>query len=144
MPLSSENGEPAPDLRARLDTAREYLQEYPEAKLVLTGGNADASGRTEADVMRGILTEQGVPEDRLILEDQAETTKENFRNIAGMVSTDEPVVMISSNYHMDRAVRNAGEAGFTHVMRLPAPSGLLAYGANMLWEVVLDLNDLTK
>ena len=38
-------------------------------------------------------------------------------------SAREPVVMISSNYHMDRAVRNAGEAGFTHVMRLPAPSG---------------------
>ena len=29
-------------------------------------------------------------------------------------------------------------------MRLPAPSGFFAYGANMLSEVVLDLNDLTK
>ncbi len=45
---------------------------------------------------------------------------------------------------MDRAVRNASESGFSHVMRLPAPSGFLAYGANMLSEVVLDLNDLTK
>ena len=45
---------------------------------------------------------------------------------------------------MDRAVRIASECGFSHVMRLPAPSGLLAYGANMLSEVVLDLNDLTK
>ena len=142
--LALENGEPAPDLLARLDTAKEYLQKYPEAKLILTGGNADESGRTEAAVMRGILTEQGVPESRLILEDQAETTKENFRNIAEMVSRDEPVVMISSNYHMDRAVRIAREEGFTQVMRLPAPSGLSAYGASMLWEVVLDLNDLIK
>ena len=142
--LALENGEPAPDLLARLDTAREYLREYPEAKLILTGGNADDSGQTEAAVMRGILTEQGIPESRLILEDQAETTKENFRNITEMVSKDEPVVMISSNYHMDRAVRIAGEEGFSRVMRLPAPSGLFAYGANMLSEVVLDLNDLTK
>ena len=142
--LALENGEPAPDLLARLDTARAYLEKYPEAKLILTGGNADGSGRTEAAVMRDILTEQGVPESRLILEDRAETTKENFRNIAEMVSKEEPVVMISSNYHMDRAVRNAGEEGFSHVMRLPAPSGFLAYGANMLSEVVLDLNDLTK
>ena len=95
-------------------------------------------------VMRDILTENGVSENRLILEDQADTTKENFQNIAGMLQADESVVMISSNYHMDRAVRNAGEAGFTQVMRLPAPSGFLAYGANMLSEVVLDLNDLTK
>jgi len=142
--LALENGKPAPDLLARLDTAGAYLGKYPEAKLILTGGNADESGRTEADVMRDLLTEAGVPENRLILEDKAETTKENFRNIAGMVSKDEPVVMISSNYHMDRAVRNAEEEGFTHIMRLPAPSGFFAYGANMLWEVVLTLNDLTK
>ena len=142
--LALENGKPAPDLLARLDTAREYLEKYPEAQLILTGGNADASGRTEAAVMRELLTERGVPEDRLILEDQAKSTKENFRNIAGIISAEEPVVMISSNYHMDRAVRNASENGFPHVMRLPAPSGLLAYGANMLSEVVLDLNDLTK
>ena len=94
--------------------------------------------------MRDILTQQGVPEDKLILEDQAQTTKENFRNIAGMISAEEPVVMISSNYHMDRAVRNASEGGFSQVMRLPARSALFAYGANMLSEVVLDLNDLTN
>ncbi len=142
--LALENGEPAPDLLARLDTAREYLNKYPEARLILTGGNADESGRTEADVMRDILTERGVPQERLILEDRAQTTRENFRNIAGIVSAGEPVVMISSDYHMDRAVRNAAESGFTRVMRLPAPSGFLAYGANMLSEVVLNLNDLVR
>ena len=142
--LALENGKPAPDLYARLDTAKAYLERYPESHLILTGGNADESGQTEADVMHDILVERGVPEDRLILEDRAESTRENFRNIAGMVSKDEPVVMISSNYHMDRAVRIAGEEGFTKVMRLPAPSGLLAYGSNMLSEVILDVNDLTK
>ena len=142
--LALENGKPAPDLLARLDTARAYLEKYPEARLILTGGNADESGRTEADVMRDLLVERGVAEDRLILEDQAKTTKENFRNIAGIVSAEEPVVMISSNYHMDRSVRTASQNGFSHVLRLPAPSGFLAYGANMLSEVVLDVNELTK
>ena len=142
--LALENGKPAPDLLARLDTAKAYLEKYPEARLILTGGNADESGRTEADVMRDLLVERGVAEDRLILEDQAKTTKENFRNIAGIVSAEEPVVMISSNYHMDRAVQTASQNGFSHVLRLPAPSGFLAYGANMLSEVVLDVNELTK
>ena len=142
--LALENGKPAPDLLSRLDTARSYLEKYPEARLILTGGNADESGRTEADVMRDILIGQGVSDGSLILEDQAQTTKENFRNIAEIVPANDPVVMISSNYHMDRAVRIASENGFSHVMRLPAPSGFLAFGANMLSEVVLDLNDLTK
>ena len=142
--LALENGKPAPDLLARLDTAAAYLEKYPEAKLILTGGNADEPGRTEAAVMRDILAEKGVPDSRLMLEDRAESTKENFRNILGMVSADEPVVMISSNYHMDRAVRIAESEGFSRVMRLPAPSGFWAYGANMLSEVVLDLNDWMK
>ena len=142
--LALENGEPAPDLLKRLDTARKYLEQYSEARLILTGGNAGGSGRTEAAVMRDVLVRQGVPEDRLILEDQAQTTKENFRNIAGIISAEEPVVMISSNYHMDRAVRNASEGGFSRLMRLPAPSGFFAFGANMLSEVVADLNDLIK
>ena len=142
--LALENGKPAPDLFARLETARAYLDKNPHAQLILTGGNADESGRTEAAVMRDILTEKGVSETSLILEDQAETTKENFRNIAALISKDEPVVMISSDYHMDRAVRIARQEGFPQVMRLPAPSGFFAYGANMMSEVVLDLNDLTK
>ena len=142
--LALENGKPVPALLARLDAAQAYLEKYPEARLILTGGNADESGRTEAAVMRDILLEKDVPESSLILEDQAETTVENFRNIAALISKDEPVVMISSDYHMDRAVRNAKEEGFSNVMRLPARSNILAFGANMLSEVVLDLNDLTK
>ena len=127
-----------------MDSAGEYLKRYPEVRLILTGGNADTSGRTEATVMHDVLTERGVPEDRLILEDRAQTTKENFSNTAGIVSPAEPIVMISSNYHMDRGVRNASEGGFSQVMRFLAPSSSLAYGANMLSEVVLDLNDLTR
>lgn len=92
--------------------------------------------------MRDILTAKGVPEESLMMEDQASTTKENFENIARMISPDKPVVMISSNYHMDRAVRRAEKCGFSNVMRLPAPSAFFAYGANMLSEVVLDLNEL--
>ena len=140
--LALENGKPTPDLVARLDTAREYLDQHPGAKLILTGGNADESGRTEADVMRDILTAKGVPEGSLIMEDRASTTKENFENIARIIPPDKPVVMIRSNYHMDRAVRNAEKYGFSSVMRLPAPSAFFAYGANMLSEVVLDLNEL--
>lgn len=140
--LALENGKPAPDLLRRLDTAQAYLKQYPEAQLILTGGNADESGRTEADVMWDILIERGVPEDRLIVEDQARSTVENFANIAKMITPDEPVVMISSNYHMDRAVRTAKHNGFSHVMRLPAPSGFWEFGANMMSEVILDWNKL--
>ena len=141
--LALEDGEPTAGLLAGLDTAQSELGKYPEARLILTGGNADASGRTEAAVMREILAERGVADDRMILEDQAKSTRDNFRNTARIIDPGEPVVLISSNYHMDRAVRTAKAAGFTNVQRLPAPSSLLSYGANVMSEVVLELNELT-
>ena len=85
-------------------------------------GNAGEDGRTEAAVMRDLLLAQGVSEESLRLEDQAATTKENFRNTARMIDPAQPVVLISSNYHMDRAVRTAKSAGFSRILRLPAPS----------------------
>ena len=126
-----------------MNTAKAYLEKYPEAQLILTGGNADGSGRTEAVVMRDILTERGIVNERMILEDQAKSTKDNFRNTAQIIDPGEPVVLISSNYHMDRAVQTAESAGFSDVLRLPAPSSLLGFGANVIYEVVLELNELT-
>lgn len=141
--LALENGKPTDDLLSRLDTAQGYLALHPDATLILTGGNPDASGRTEAAVMQETLLERGVPEEKLRLEDQAETTKENFRDAALMTDPNQAVVLITSDYHMDRAVRTAKAAGFTDVMRLPAPSSALSFGANVLWEVILELNELT-
>ena len=140
--LALKNGKPADDLMARLDMAEAYWRKNPDAALILTGGNADASGKTEAAVMRDILLKRGVPRDRMILEDQAETTKENFLNTAKLISPSSPVVLVSSGYHMDRAVRTAKNAGFSSVLRLPAPSSGLEFGANVMWEVVLELNEL--
>lgn len=139
--LALENGKPTDDLIARLDTAEAYLQRTPDTTLILTGGNADASGKTEAAVMHDILTGRGVAEEKLYLEDQAHSTKENFKNTARMIDPNEPVVLITSNYHMDRAASTAKSAGFANVLRLPAPSSLLLYGANVMWEVVLELNE---
>ena len=85
--MALENGKPTKDLLSRLDTAQAYLQENPDAKLILTGGNADESGRTEAAVMRDFLVDRGVPQDGLLLEDRATTTEENFANTARMLPT---------------------------------------------------------
>ena len=140
--LALENGKPTEDLISRLDTAETYLRQHPDATLILTGGNPDESGRTEAAVMRDILAERGINEDRMRLEDQAEITKDNFRNTARLVNPEDPIVLISSNYHMDRAVRTARSAGFAQVLRRPAPSSLISFGANVMWEVMLELNEL--
>ena len=141
--LALENGKPTDDLLARLDAAEKYAGENPEAVLILTGGNPDESGKTEAEVMRDLLAQRGIPEERMILEDRAETTKDNFRNTAELTDPGEPVVLITSGYHMDRAVQTAKSAGFTRILRLPARSSAVYFGANVMWEAVMELNELT-
>ncbi len=140
--LSLENGQPTKALLLRLETGENYLARYPEAKLILTGGNADDSGRTEADVMRELLVGKGVPETSMILEDNATSTIGNFQLTAKMIDPAAPVVLISSNYHMERAVMAAKQASFTNIRRLPAPSPFWEYGESMLAEVVLTINEL--
>jgi len=142
--MALENGEPTKDLLSRIETAKIFLDKHPDATLILTGGNPDESGRTEAAVMRELLVERGVSEKQMILEDQAETTKDNFANAAKLVDPSSPIVLITSNYHVDRAVTTAKKAGFKKVMRLPAPADFLTFGSNMLWEVILDVNEMTK
>ena len=141
--LALENGKPAEDLLSRLDTAAAFVRENTDAALILTGGNPDGSGKTEAAVMRELLLERGVADAKMVLEDQAKTTGDNFRNTAGMLKPDEPVVLISSDYHMDRAVQTAGRSGFTRIIRRPAPSSFRLYGANVMWETIMELNELT-
>lgn len=141
--LALENGKPTGDLLSRLDTAKAYAEANPEATLILTGGNADGQGKTEAEVMQELLAERGIPAERMILEDRAETTKQNFRNAAELMNPAEATALITSNYHMDRAVKTARNAGFTRIQRVPAPSSALHFGVNVLWEVVLEVNELT-
>ena len=92
--------------------------------------------------MRDILVENGFPEERIILEDQASNTVQNFLNAANMIDLAEPVMLVSSNYHMSRAMKTAESAGFTQVIRLPAPSDPLRYGANVMWEVMMKINSI--
>ena len=77
--LALENGKPAGDLISRLDTAEAYVKDNPRETLILTGGNPDASGKTEAGVMHDILAERRVDEARMVLEDRAGSNKANYR-----------------------------------------------------------------
>ena len=141
--MALENGEPNRDLLLRVETAVHLALSDPDVTLILTGGNPDSAGRTEADVMRDLLTAGGVPAERIVTEDRASDTVANFRNSARICAPDEPIVIITSNYHMNRAVRLAKKAGFTRISRLPAPARAIYYPANVMWEIVMEIHDFS-
>ena len=138
--MALEDGKPPRDLLLRARTAAGYARKVPGAQVIVTGGNAAENGETEAQVGKRLLMEEGIPEERIVLEEEATDTHENFMYLARMVNPEDELVVVTSNYHMERAVTIAASQGFTHVRRLPAPANLWTFGMNLMWEGIMKLD----
>ena len=101
------NGDrPSLMLQRRLDTAVAYLNENPDARCIVSGGQGDNETRTEASVMGDYLEAQGIDSARIFREEQSRDTKENLlfsRSIMLSEGLSEPVVIISDGFHQFRA-----------------------------------------
>ena len=119
--------EPSPMLRQRLDTTVDYLNTYPNARCIVTGGKGDAENLSEAQCMYNYLTAAGIDGSRITMEDRATSTVENLRNVRAMLDTNE-VDILSSDFHLYRSGLIAKDAGFIPTL-IPAktePFSLLA------------------
>jgi uncharacterized SAM-binding protein YcdF (DUF218 family) len=93
---------------------------YPEAKIAFTGGDAGIlyASDSEAVGAQRLLTGMGVAQDRLILEAGARDTYENAVYLKaeldklGMLGPGKRWVLITSAYHMPRAMASFRRAGF--------------------------------
>lgn len=104
--------EPSLMLRQRLDAAVEYLNAYPEAQCVVTGGKGDRENISEAQCMFNYLTAAGIAPERVMMEDQATSTVENLRNTLALLGgMPERVTILSSEFHLYRAGRMAADLG---------------------------------
>ena len=63
-------------LSYRIRAAADYLNEHPETKVIVSGGQGSGENISEAECMRRALIARGVAEDRILLEDRSRTTLE--------------------------------------------------------------------
>lgn len=103
--------EPSPMLKQRLDAALEYLNTWPDAICIVTGGKGDEENLSEAQCMFNYLTAAGIAAERITMEDRATSTVENLRNVRAMLDTDE-VDILSSDFHLYRSGLIAKDAGY--------------------------------
>ena len=114
-------------LKQRLDRAIEYSEEYPNTVLVLSGGKGPGEEISEAACMYDYLTAHGVEPGRLILEDQASNTAENFALSkpllyeAGVDPAEGRVAVVTNDFHIARAELIAAREGYGDVAGIPAP-----------------------
>lgn len=106
---------PSLSLRHRCDRGRAHLKANPDSVAVLSGGRGEGEDISEAACMGRYLTDRGVPESRLLLEDRSTSTLENltFSKQAIEDAGGDParVAIVSSAYHLYRAKRMAASLG---------------------------------
>ena len=114
--------QPSPALGQRILTAYDYLKVHPKTKVIATGGLG--GGRiSEARCIARALEGLGIDRERIILEEQATTTAENFQYSRRLVTDGMTVGIVTSNFHIFRSLLLAKKAGFTQVCGIAAPFG---------------------
>jgi uncharacterized SAM-binding protein YcdF (DUF218 family) len=95
---------PSLSLQYRLEAALAYANEFPHVRFILSGGQGPDENVEEATVMKAVLMENGITEDRLIVEDQSTSTYENLLYAQELLPDDvTSVTIITSDYHLQRA-----------------------------------------
>jgi uncharacterized SAM-binding protein YcdF (DUF218 family) len=83
-------------------------------RIMASGGSyaaqRGAQAQTEADAMRQVLIDLGVPSDRIVVEGNSLNTIDNIREVRALVGA-ERVALVTSGFHMPRALRLARQAG---------------------------------
>ncbi len=103
-------------LQNRLNTAIEYLNENPSAKVVVTGGQGSDEPWSEASAAKDYLVEQGIKEDRILTEDKSTSTEENLSYSKSILSENNlgsTIVLVTQSFHMFRASSQAKDQGYT-------------------------------
>ena len=107
---------PSLSLSDRIRAAESYLKAHPDTVAILSGGQGEDEGISEAQCMFEGLTAQGIDPNRLWLEDQATSTWENIRFTLDLIEEKtgdrpETIGLVSSEYHLFRADLFARECG---------------------------------
>lgn len=106
---------PSITLEHRLEGAVRYLNDNPEAKAVVSGGQGEGEDISEAECMRRYLTAHGIAAERILMEDMSTSTKENLAFSKAVIKADggdvSSVAIVSSGYHLYRARRTAALLG---------------------------------
>lgn len=100
----------------RFVEAAVLARRFPEAKIVITGGQGSLvlAGETDATTAPRLLTALGVGPDRLILEGKSRDTYENAQFTKEMVKSapGETWLLVTSAFHMPRSMGLFRKAGF--------------------------------
>lgn len=149
----TRNNTPTATLRTRATRAAELWATGHAPYVICTGAVPRFATISEAEGCRRILVSHGVPDDRIILEENSRSTLENALNTADILAERgwESAVVVSSRYHLLRAYWLFSRLGITTYTSPANISFLRPHGyfrlltreiAAMHWQVLNDVFNL--
>ena len=112
---------PSPTLRRRTAHAAK-MWHAGRAPIIVVCGGMGKNAPTESAAMHQILRDLRVPDSAIVQEDRSQTTYENIRNAAEMI-TQRDIIIVTDRYHSLRARMVARHFGLTATSSCPAPAG---------------------
>lgn len=110
-----KSGKPSLMLRRRLEAAHRYLEEHEDLICVVAGGKGEDEPVSEAKAMKDALVEMGIKEERIITEDDSESTEENIafsaRLLSDMGIEAKEIALVTDGFHLYRTGLMAERAG---------------------------------
>ena len=107
-------------LLERIRRALQYLEENPETKAVLSGGQGEGEDISEAQAMCNYLVEHGIDRERLILEDRSTSTTENLKFSLEIIGLDHSVGVVTNNFHVFRGTAIGKKCGCKEIYPIPS------------------------
>lgn len=118
-----EGEKPSGILFERLKKGAQILKENPQLKAVCSGGiKSEEQTLSEADIMKNTLLALGIEEERIILEDKAKTTLQNFQYTKKLLGENARVAFVTSRFHIWRCKKIMKKAGVEYEP-ISAPNG---------------------
>lgn len=110
-------------LERRLIQALRYLEDNPDARAIVSGGQGKGEDIPEAAAMAAYLSEHGVESERIILEDKSTTTQENLSFSAAFIPDRKGRIgLVTNDFHMYRALMIAKSLGYQNIRGIAASS----------------------
>ena len=125
----------------RYVAALALARKYPEAVIVFTGGSgalrdALSTAKSESDLAREFFAAHGILEPRLLIEGQSRNTAENAQLSHDILQPeiDTHWVLISSAFHMPRAMRSFETAGWPNLTAYPVDYRTATFVDHIGWN----------
>ncbi len=105
---------PSLSMLNRLTAAKAYLDEHPDCRVIVSGGQGAGEEISEAEAMSRWLTAHGVDPERIVPEPRSVNTLENLSNSFALIPDPHgaQVAVCSSEYHLYRAQYLARQLGY--------------------------------